>query len=444
MKVIKKNTDDGHIKLDVTVSTSEVSDALDQSAIQFCNTMGIRPERGKSPAEVVSKQLGIKDLDSVVGEQAIERLIPMAINKHGIVPAYMPTVETDTPIKRGRTYQFSMEILPKPEYELTDYGPVSIKVEPFQSDEEEVDLQISKLAQQYTQFVKDDPKPVHAGDTALIKIEAKHNGEIFEGLSTDGRVYTLGRGYMPEGFDEGIDGMQAGETRTFTFEGPELDDNNEIVYEPYECTVTMIENQKEIVPVVDDAWVKQYMPMYGSYEAMRADIAKEVDKQRRQFYDDYLQNCAATELANRFEGSIPDEIYEGTVREISRNLHQQVASSGLTWEKFVEQQGGEQQVSMMLMVQTRQQLVQGFALDAYYRHYNLSYTEEDLDAACFQLNPRDPHQARRRMEQGGLGYALREAAQRVCACKHLVEHAEITERETAGGTGGMGTIVAGS
>ena len=86
---------------------------------------------------------------------------------------------------------------------------------------------------------------------------------------------------------------------------------------------------------------------------------------------------------------------------------------------------------MTTMVSMRQSLVQGYCLDAYYRHYNLSYTEEDLNESCFQINPRDPQYARRVMEKNGLGYALREAAERLRACKHLVEHADITVADQA-------------
>ena len=117
------------------------------------------------------------------------------------------------------------------------------------------------------------------------------------------------------------------------------------------------------------------------------------------------------------------------MHETRENMRQQVSRSGMKWDEFVEKNGGEQQVNMMLMVEMRQTLVLGFSLDAYYRHEKLSYTEEDLDESCFQINQRDPKLVRKQMEKNGLGYALREAAERLRACKRLVETAEITERE---------------
>ena len=429
MKVVKKPIEDGFFQYDCTASTQEVSQALNQASEQFCASMGIQPVPGKTPAQIVSERLGIKDLDQVIASQAAEMLIPRALDKQGIVPAFTPDMEGKVPLRRGRAFQFILKVMPKPSFELPDYSPVSIRVEPFTPDDEEVDRQIGLIAKEYMAFVPVDPKPIHAGDSCKMKMTTTKNGEPVPGLTFDERSYTLGEDLMPVGFDEGIDGMEVGDTRTFTFEGPGLDENYNEIMETYETTITILENQKEIVPVVDDEWVKKNMPMYKDVADMREKIGAEVNKERRQYYEDYKRNVAAKKLAERFDGKIEDAVYDGAMRDEHKTLRQQVAQAGVSWEDFVKEQGGEQQVSMMMMVSMRQSLVQGYALDAYYRHYKLSYTEDDLNESCFQINPRNPKYARQQMEKNGLGYALREAAERLRACKHLVEHAEITEIE---------------
>ena len=212
--------------------------------------------------------------------------------------------------------------------------------------------------------------------------------------------------------------------------------------EAYETTITLLEVQKEVVPVIDDEWVANNLPMYKSAADMRARIGEEIDEDRRKYYEDYKRNMAASELSKRFQGTIPDAIYEGSMAETRANMQQQVTRAGMKWEEFVEQSGGQQQVSMMLMVEMRQNLVLGFSLDAYYRHEGLMYTnEEDLNEVCFQMNPQNPRAARESMERNGFGYALRESAERLRACKHLVEHAEIKESAKKKSSG-QPTIVA--
>ena len=439
MKVVKKKkAEDDFVLLDCTASSQEVSEALNQASQAFCGQMGLKPQQGKTPAQVASEQLGIKNLDEAVTKQAIELLVPHAINKWGTVPAYMPQADPKTRLARGHAFQFELKALPKPLFELDDYGPVKITVEPYKTDEEQVDRQISEMARQFTQFVKVDDHPLGAHDSCLIAMKTTKGGEEVPGLTTKSRSFTLGLDLMPAGFDDHLIGMVPGETRTFTFEGPGLDADFNEVMEEYECELTLLEVQKEVVPVVDDEWVKSFLPMYSSLAEMREKIGADIDKDRRKFYEDYKRNVAATELAKRFKGTIPDAIYENSMHETRENMRQQVARSGMTWDDFVEKNGGEQQVNMMLMVEMRQNLVLGFALDAYYKHEGLSYNEEDLNDVCFQMNPKSPSAARKSMERNGFGYALRESAERLRACKRLVETAEIKESESVGG--GKGPI----
>ena len=147
---------------------------------------------------------------------------------------------------------------------------------------------------------------------------------------------------MPEGFDEGIMGMAVGETRTFTFSGPDIDDNGNQVMKDYDCTVTYLSTQKKVAPVIDDEWVAQNLPMYRGLAGLRASIGEQVDGQRRAQYDEYVRGVAADELSKRFTGRIADEVYEGTARTLVANLHAQVAAEKTTWEQFVQQNGGEQ------------------------------------------------------------------------------------------------------
>jgi trigger factor len=60
--------------------------------------------------------------------------------------------------------------------------------------------------------------------------------------------------------------------------------------EEYETTITLLEVQKEVVPVVDDAWVQKNLPMYADLADMRAKIGAEQEKERRKYYEDYRRN----------------------------------------------------------------------------------------------------------------------------------------------------------
>ena len=199
-----------------------------------------------------------------------------------------------------------------------------------------------------------------------------------------------------------------------------------------DCTVTVLERQVEVEPELTDEWVSKNMPMYPSFQALRDDITAHIDRQRSESYENYKRDMATAELAKRFKGSISDEAYEAMAKSLVDTLRMQVQTgSDMTFDQFVEQQGGQQQFNMMVMLQARQMLTQGYALDAVYRHEHLEATDEDLDDACKEINPQNPRLARERMTEQGRGFALREQAERIRASKWVLEHAKVNLSEAA-------------
>lgn len=426
MKVTQRKLDDGRLRLECVATPTEVNEVLQSAYIQFAQQMGLRPEKDKTVAQVAEEQMGIKNLDTVVQQQAIDGLVPYAIDKKNLTPAYPPKAEHDYAIVRDREFAFAIVVLPKPKYELSSYEPVTITVQPFSVSEEEVQRHMDETAEHYAEYVAADPHPVVKGDSVKVKLVCSEGGKPMPGLTTDGRTYTTGAGYMPDGFDENIIGMNVGETKEFSFEGPSLNDKGEECTQKVDCVATVLEIQKKVTPEITDEWVQKYMPMYKSAEDFRNSIRESLEKQGREQYNDYNRQLAASELAKRFEGSIPDDIYEAMREQLMINVRQTAQQQGKTLDAFIEEQGGQQQFGMMMMMQIRELLVQGFALDALFRHERLTLNDEDIDAACHLMNPQvNPKMLRQRLEQTGRGFMLREAAERLRANDWLVEHANV-------------------
>ena len=145
MKVTEKKLDDGRILLEAVASTAEVSHALTAAQYRFAQQMGVQPTPGMSVEQAVEKQLGIKDLDAIVQQQAVEYLVPFAIDKRNITPAFPALPKAAGPLKRGQTFSFEVRVTPKPDYELKSYEPVSITVPPFEIEQAEVEEQIAQI-----------------------------------------------------------------------------------------------------------------------------------------------------------------------------------------------------------------------------------------------------------------------------------------------------------
>lgn len=413
--------------IEAVASAKEVDSAFADAQLMFAQQTNLSPAQGKTIAQVAEETMGIQDLDGVVRPRVVEHLIPFALDKKDIIPAFPPKAITSKEPKRGEEYSFSIDVAVKPEYELSSYEPVAITVQPFAIDEREVDAQIAQMAESYAEFVAEDPRPIQENDALLIAMESfDEKGEPIPGLTIESRTYLMSAGLMPPGFDENLMGMNVNETKTFTFSGPGLDDEGKEIEQVVKCTATVKELQKKVIPAITDEWVSKNMPMFMNVEMMRGAIRKQLEDARKVEYDQYQRQLAASELAKRFEGKIADEVYEAMRQTLMDNLQMQVARQGMDMNTFMQQNGGEQQFGMMLMMQTRQNLVEGYSLDALYRHEKLTIDDNDLIDAARTMDPQHPQQVKERMLQSGYGYALRESASRIKANKWLLEHADIT------------------
>lgn len=432
MKIVQKRKDGSTVSFDVVASASDVERVLNQAHIAFAGSMGLSPEPGKTVAQVAKERMGIADLDSIVRASATEMLVPAVLDKKNIVPAFMPTLVAETELARGRDFRFRLDVELKPAYELSSYDPVRVEVAPFSVDESLVEAEIASLRQGYTSYVADDAAdPDHAlaaGDYARIALKVTHDGEPVKGLTADGRIYAVGAGHMPASFDDNVVGMRVGETKRFTFEAPSFDDDMNETTDTDDAEVTVLELLREQAPEIDDDWVRKNAPMFKDAEQFVANIRKSVEIQTRESYNAYVRQAAVAELAKRFEGKIADEVYEQMARQLREKIQKEAQQQGKTWDQFVEESGGEQNVSMMLLLQSREVLVQGYALDAVFRHFGLTVTDADVEQVCRAMNPTvDPRQLHEQIRQNGQGFALRESAERYKANTYIVEHAEIVE-----------------
>lgn len=425
MKVIKHEKD-GKILVEATASAQEVSFAFELAVRGFANKMGIAEVPGKPLGQAVTELLGVADLDSIVAAQAEELLVPMAIDKTGIDPAYQPPAKSSDRIVNGQEHSFSITLTPKPAFELSSYESVEITLPQYTEPQSLVNQQLRQIQESYAEYVPDDPRKVEQGDAMLLALEAVCDGKRIDGLSTEGRTYQMGMGLMPQVFEDALLGMNVGETKTFSIPADEQG-NGEI-----ECTVTVKEMQRRVIREIDDSFVASYLPHFPSAEALHNSIRESVLSEHKQRYEDMKVAIATTELAKRFQGAISDDIYEATRDNVVGNLRLQLDQQGIPFDQFVQQQGGPESFGMMAMLQARQVLKEGYALDAFARHEHLEVDDVAVNEVCAGMDPANPAEMRRMMERGGLGYSLREAALRLKAGRLVAERAivHIDDKET--------------
>lgn len=266
-----------------------------------------------------------------------------------------------------------------PVYELDSYEPVEITRPVYTVTDDMVETKIKQIVEQAPKDYEETKRQV-AGpkDVIKISIHVDKDGEDVTGLCNDEQLFTLGGGTMPIGFDRNVVGIKVGEERDFEFDGPDLDDPN-AKERPYHAHVKLIAIMREAQPELTDEWVSKKILLCKTVEAFRERTRKQLEKEAASMEESELIERAANALTARFHGRIDDAWYESTRDDMMRTYEEQAKSQGTTLENMLKSQGMDKdQFNMMVMLQVRDVLQQGFSLDAWARHYGLEATEDDV------------------------------------------------------------------
>lgn len=431
MKVEKVREKDGKLELLVELSTAETAQELQRAAANEMAKRGLSMNDvgDQEPIDFLMDQLGRAEAPFIFDEAIMRRRAPFALTAAQVDIIGSPVYRCGEHAQSGKPFSYQLVCVPVPDYELESYDPVSIAVPTYAVKEEEIDAELARMAQAASVSVTDTSHDqVMKGDKVELAMETTMNGEKVRALCTDGREYSTGVFAMPDDFDAAVIGMKVGETKSFTFEGPDIvpDENGNVKMDEYATTVTIKRIIEEVAPEPDDNWAKTVKPGIESLAQLREEVRAKIAEQHEADFERSAEMFAGNELAKRLQGEIPDLIYGVAVKEAREGFDEQLRREGRTLDTFLAQEDmTQEQLNNALMMQVRTQLTRQFALNAYAKHLGLVVNEDDLNAFFESIAPGNANLAHADFDRDGRIYAARCAALRLKAAKRAVEEADV-------------------
>jgi len=146
MNVQKEPLQNGHIKLTVEASADEVDKAFVLGMDMFIDQLGIPVEQGKTSYEQLEAVLGAR-VEEAVSDAVMNFLLPFALEESKETPIVSPRAVPEGQPEKGKPFNFTVEILPKPSFELSSYDPVTVVVDDNPVTEEDIEQQMLMIAQ---------------------------------------------------------------------------------------------------------------------------------------------------------------------------------------------------------------------------------------------------------------------------------------------------------
>ena len=440
VKVTGQQRSEDELFLDLELAAEQVAQFSEQAFSAIARERGIEVPAGSDVKAAVEEALS----DKPVAEMAANTVMGMAApfgrsSIEDVSTIGEPRFIAHGKLEDGKPFSFTASWALIPRAELSSYDPVEFNAPAGEVSEEAVDEEIRRILEQNASFAaaKDDG-PIVLGDAVDLSLDTEYDGEKVDGLCFETRTYVTGAGNMPDEFESNVVGMRPGEEKTFSYEGiTGVDEDGKAQYGDYTSTVAVRSKLEKHVPELDDAWVRANVNGCDGVEALRARVKERLAGQAGGERRHYLNYLAASKLAERFEGHIPDPAYEAVREQLQLELDESARAAGMSRDDFLQEQGmNEQQFGVRMILEAHERLAQSIALDALARHLGFGVSEEDVQA-FYKVQAPAGHEDeyRRRIEESGHAYLARQGALRLKTSEYLVENAIIHEGAPAAGEG---------
>lgn len=220
---------------------------------------GFRP--GKVPVAHLKKVYG-KSVMAEVIEAAVTEANGKIVEEHGFRLALQPRVELPSDeaevkgvIEGGQDLSYTVELEILPKIELGNFKDISIEKPVVAVADAEVEETISRLADANRPYEAKDGTAT-AGDRVTVDFVGSIDGVPFEGGAGQDIQVVLGSKSFIPGFEEQIEGIAAGETRTISVTFPEAYAARELAGKEASFEVTAKAVEAPGALAIDDEFAK--------------------------------------------------------------------------------------------------------------------------------------------------------------------------------------------
>lgn len=264
---------------------------------------------------------------------------------------------------------------------LTSYEPLNVPMPKMTVTDKQLNERIASIMAQIPTYADKEDSIVELHDKVNAVVTMKENGEPMQGLEEAHLTITVGDGFFPLAFAEGLIGMRRGEKKTIEYQlagiGTESEDD---LSSNIEAIVSIESIRKRIDSELNDEWVKRYVPRFSTVEEFRDDVeaklAEEMDKAR----EELLRERCSVLLAQRLAEQPTIEEVEGAARNVRASFERDCIKEGKERAQKASEMGiPEDQLEMAFHQAGAMAAAQGKAIAAMADYWNIQPTQKDLD-----------------------------------------------------------------
>jgi trigger factor len=326
--------------LTVQLENEELAEATKKAAAKISRSMKIKGFRpGKAPLQVIERHVGADYLRSEAIDEAIQVVVPEAIDEAGLEPVTVPSVAAVRDDNEDGVVEIDITVTLWPVLDaLPEFGDIEIEVEGTAVTQDEIAEQVDALREQFAELV-DHEGELSPGDFALIDIDAEYEGEAVESAAAKDLMYEVGSGSFIEGVDALL--VDAAVGQTVTGDGTLPKEYSEKGGEDVTLAITVKEAKKKSLPELTDEMVEEATEFDTAAELLEA-IETNMHAYKVQTQRGVLQDKVVQFVVNEVDFELPDALVDAEVEARIRNLVARLGESEISIEDYLKITGQDE------------------------------------------------------------------------------------------------------
>jgi trigger factor len=380
---------DSRVRVEVEVPAAELEGAIERKARQLGRELklpGFR--RGKVPAPLVIQRLGREAVLEQAVREGISKWYAEAIGSAGIVPVGDPEIDLGGFPPAGEALRFSIEIGVVPKAQLGSYEDLEVPRREPDVEDAQIDEEIEGLRDRLARLDTAE-RPAAQGDFVVVD----YRGELpaadgkgasrrrgLAGAEARDQLVELGDGKLVEGFEQGLLGASAGETRAIEVTFPADHPNAELAGSTATLEVTVKEVKRKELPALDDdlAIDAGFDDMQELREDIRARLLA-VDEAR---VEAEFRSAALDAVVARANVPITPDLIKARAGEMWERMMHALSHRGISREAYLQVSGRSEEQSLAELERDAEQALRREAvLTAIVEEEGIEVSDEELLAA---------------------------------------------------------------
>ena len=266
----------------------------------------------------------------------------------------------------------------KPDVEIETYKGIKIPEFVYTVSDADVDKDIEETRLRLAKDEEVTDRAAQMTDTVNIDFTGKMDGKEFEGGTAQGYDLTLGSHQFIPGFEEGVVGMNIGETKDVPVTFPEDYQAEELKGKEAVFTVTLHKITGKVLPELDEEFAKKMGS--DSVDAYRAKVKERLERNAASRSLNETENSIVTEIAKGAKAEIPQAMIDKQNEFALQRLEYNLMYQGIRLDDYLKYLNTTREAYMHTFdEESKRTVLHQLIVEKIIKLENIEATQEEID-----------------------------------------------------------------